>query len=216
MITPDARSRLTTSDVDLVAECLGWPTPQLSQPAPDDLDAALDAGDLRGALLDGRMPGPSPSLFFYVLVRQALLAEGLDDRSLADYYAAMLREFGDRGRAHRPAAADDQEHHYLIDILNDLHHSTGRRLFLVSAHLGNYALWLSGIFPDWIEGRRTRRGGPSLAYYETLGRHGFAQASEHAMASIAGLGPVLAASAEQFPLARRALNRVRADLKLAA
>ena len=40
------------------------------------------------------------------------------------------------------------------------------------AHLGNYALWLSGLFPDYIEARHWRRGAPDLDYYEEMGRRG--------------------------------------------
>jgi hypothetical protein len=213
MITADARSRITPHDLDLLARSLGGTGD--GETIRQGLDEVLDRPELPGFLLDGRMPGPSPSLFFYVLVRRALLDAGLGDRTVADYCAAMLRDFGVRDRAHRVGAVDDSDHHYLVDILADLDQATGERQFRVCVHLGNYALWLTGIFPDRIRARSTRRGAPGLGYYEALGQRGFAQASEHHLAEWTGLDGVLQTTARRFTEVRRALNRVRGRLRLA-
>jgi hypothetical protein len=214
MIVADARSRLTPNDLQLLSRALGGDGSDCDL-IRLGIDAVLDRPELPRYLLDGRMPGPSASLFFYVLVRHALCDEGFDDRCLADYLAALLREFGVRSRANQVDRIDDHEHHYLVDILTDLAHTSGDRHFKVSLHLGNYALWLTGLFPDRIRAR-LRRGGPSLGYYESLGQRGFAEASEHAQAEWVGLHEILETTAEHFTGVRRALNRVRSDLKLAA
>jgi hypothetical protein len=216
MIVADARSRLTPLDLDLLARALGGAASETDRELVRlGIDAVLDRPELRTYLLDGSLPGPSASLFFYVLVRHALQDEGFDDRILADYLAALLREFGVHSRAYQVAQIDDHEHHYLVDILTDLAQTSGDRHFKVSLHLGNYALWLTGLFPDRIRAR-LRRGGPSLGYYESLGQRGFAEASEHAQADWIGLHDILETTAEHFTGVRRALNRVRTDLKLAA
>jgi hypothetical protein len=217
MITADARSRLTPQDLDLLSKVLGGDSSESDRVVIQcGLDAILDRPELRTYLLEGRMPGPSASLFFYVLVRHALQDEGFDDRVLADYLAALLREFGIRSRANQVDTIDDHEHHYMVDILTDLSQTTGDRHFKVCVHLGNYALWLTGIFPDRIQARRAHRGGPSIDYYESLGQRGYAEASEHQLAEWTGLNRILETTAEHFTGVRRALNRVRTDLKLAA
>jgi hypothetical protein len=217
MITADARSRLTPEDLELLARALGGDgTEPDRELVRQGLDAVLDRPELRTWILDGSMPGPSASLFFYVLVRHALQHEGFDDRVLADYLAALLREFGVRQRANQVDRVDDQEHHYLVDILTDLSQTTGDRHFKVCVHLGNYALWLTGLFADRIQARRVRRGGPSLDYYESVGQRGFAEASEHQLAMVIGLEGVLVTTAENFTGIRRALNRLRMDIRLAA
>ena len=82
MIVADARSRFTPADVDLLRAAFGAePEAGEQELVRQGLDEFLDRPELRGYLLDGRMPGPSPSLFFYVLVRHALQAEGFDDFS---------------------------------------------------------------------------------------------------------------------------------------
>ena len=75
-------------------------------------------------------------------------------------------------------------------------------------HLGNYALWLSGIFPDFIEQRRWRRGGPDLDYYEEMGRRGFQLAADHRLAEEHGLATLYRHGGRSLRLLRTALNAV--------
>jgi hypothetical protein len=218
MIVADARTRLTSADLDLVIRCLadllGNQRAAESRLTSNGLDAGLDDPGLAPRLLAAALPGPSPSLLFYVLARQALVRQGIRDREMADYVAALLREFADRGRAHRPSSHDDCDHHYLVDIVADLSASTGERAFKVAVHLGNYSLWLSGLYPDRVEAQRIRRGGPNLTYYDDLGTRGFAEASDHRLAERTGLAPVLRIAAGHYPDIRRAVNEVSNQLAM--
>jgi hypothetical protein len=172
-------------------------------------DALLDSPELAERLLATRtIMVPGESLFFYVIVRHALQQSGIDDRELADYLAALLLEFGRRDRATRVDWHDDHSHRYLIDILADLDASHGERRFRVLLHLGNYALWLGGIFPQYIEARRVRRGGPDMSYYDGLGRRGYSLAAEDALADRFHLDGVLHAAADRYGVVRSALNTV--------
>lgn len=212
MIQPDARSRFTPKDVALVLEYVSGRRPTDEDVdiwlQAEDFDATLDRPDVSEHLHRSAVPGPSASLLFYVMVRQALLSRGLDDRRVADYCAALLREFGLRDRAHRIARVDDQNHHWMIDITNDLATATGERQFRVLVHLGNYALWMTGVFPRRIEALRARRGGPDLTYYEALGHKGYAEASDHWVAERVGLADLFRTAAERFSTVRGALNDV--------
>lgn len=117
--------------------------------------------------------------FAYVVIRHALRRLGEDDRMLADYVASVFVHFGLRDRSVRVGETDDQTYDTLASLCKDLDDPDGRRSFLVRTHLGNYALWLSGVFPDHIEHRRWRRGGPDLDYSEEMGRRGFRLAADH-------------------------------------
>ena len=214
MIRANTRGRLTPADLQLVILLLSrgsahrraYLERRLTTEGPDSL---LDAPELAERLLTVRsMLLPSEALFFYVLVRHALRNTGLDDRDLADYLAALLLEFGQRDRAWRIDWNDDQRHRYLVDILADLEASGGDRRFKVMVHLGNYALWLTGVFPDYIAARRLRKAGPDVSYYDALGSRGFGLASDHALASQYGLELVLRTAAERFAVLRGALNGV--------
>jgi len=209
MISADARSRITPEDLDL----LGMTLPS-DGVVREDLDHVLDRREVVAYLMSASLPGPSSSLLFYVLVRHSLLDVGVEDPVVADYFAALLREFGIRQRATRVDDVDDHDHRYLVDILADLSASTGDRQFKVSVHLGNYALWLSGVFPERIAAQRLRRGGPDLSYYETLGGRGYAEAAEHRLAERSGLDDVLRTASERVRDVRLALNSVSAQLHL--
>ncbi len=214
MILANTRGQLKANDLQLVLLLLSRGSAtrravleqRLNQEGPDSL---LESPDLPEALLAVRtILVPSPALFFYVMVRHALRTVEVDDRELADYLAAMLLEFGRRERAYQVDWNDDQRHRYVIDILADLELSQGARRFKVMVHLGNYALWLAGIFPDYIAARQLRSGGPDLTYYDTLGRRGFELASDHALADHYNLETVFRSAAERFSVVRGALNAI--------
>src|SRR5258705_2588309 len=174
MIQAAVRHHRSRGDAQLVARVIsgdrGKPLEEMEGALPDEgIDAMLDDPRLPAALMRaGQGACASLPLFFYVMVRHALRRVGEEDRRLADYVAAILMHFGMRDNARRISAADDQVYDSLAALLADVDDPDGRRSFLVRTHLGNYALWLSGLFPDYIEHRRWRRGGPDLDYYEEI------------------------------------------------
>lgn len=214
MILADVRHRLTRDDAQLVVRLLASGSGTGVEDAEERLrhegiDALLDDPRLLRALIE-RERGSHASfpLFAYVVVRHALLALGERDRGLADYVTSVLVHFGIAGRASRIGQADDQTYDTLASLCDDLDDPDARRSFLVRQHLGNYALWLSGLFPDWIEHRRWRKGGPHLEYYEEMGRRGFQLAADHRIARQHGLAALFFGAAERFGMLRIALNQV--------
>jgi hypothetical protein len=214
MIHATVRHHLSRDDAQLVARLIcrdsGEPLEEIEHRLADQgIDAVLDDPRLPAALLRAGHGGrASLPLFLYVMVRHALRRVGEEDRRLADYVAAMLMHFGMRDNAQRISAADDQVYDTLAALLADVDDPDGRRSFLVRTHLGNYALWLSGMYPDYIEHRRWRRGGPDLDYYEEMGRRGFQLAAGHRLADDHGLTMLFTTAAERFGLLRAALNDV--------
>jgi hypothetical protein len=214
MITANVRSRLTREDAALALALVAQGGTEDRERGESELheqgiDALLDDPALLRAML-GTPRGARASLplFAYVVVRNALVQSGERDRVLADYAAAVLLHFGLRDRAHRVSDTDDETYDTLSALLEAAEGPDPRRAFLVRAHLGNYALWLSGMFPDRITYRQWRRGGPTLEYFDRLGRRGFELAAEHRMASEHGLDLLFALAASRFEIMRVALNRL--------
>ncbi|MEO7458143.1 MAG: hypothetical protein ABIY52_17930 [Gemmatimonadaceae bacterium] len=214
MILANTRHQLTRNDAALAARLLARDSSLDVEEvehriADEGIDVVLDDPLMPAALLrPGKGINASLPLFAYVMVRHALQRLGEGDRALADYVAAVFLHFGMRDRAHRVGEADDQVYSTLADIAADLDDPDGQRSFLVRTHLGNYALWLSGLYPDYIEHRRWRRGGPDLDYYEEMGRRGYRLAADHRLAENHGLATLYATAAERFGLLRAALNDV--------
>lgn len=213
MIVPHIRASLDRAD----AAYLIWLLTRGDEPAREreelrlreqGFDALLDDPRTFNTLLAGRdFSTASPELVFYLLVRHALLEDGIADRALADYLAALLLTFGREGRAYR-IAAEPTEYRYLTDIVAEGARSTGQRAFLLRAHLGEFALWLSGLFPDHITARVHRRGAPGIDYYEQLGTTGYRMAASCTEAEQHGLAELYRNCADFFPALRVTLNRV--------
>jgi hypothetical protein len=214
MILANIRQQLTRDDAQLALRLVARGSAddlRLAESSLRDhgIDVLLDDPRLLPALIEARQGAhASLPLFAYVVVRHALREVDEGDRVIADYVASLLVHFGLRDRAHRVGDADDEVYDTLAALAGDAERGDATRMFLVRAHLGNYALWLSGLFPDHIELRCWRRGGPDLGYYEEVGRRGFALAAQHRLAAQHGLVDLYSAASERFPRLRLALNRV--------
>ena len=218
MILANLRARFVTTDTDVVVELLSDGDPRRDQSLRDQVaregvEVLLDNEALPERLRTStRVFGPSPALFIYVTVRHALLSVQIDSRLLSDYLGALLFEFGRSRRAYQIARYDDESFHYLTDIVAGLESHRGRRGFLLRAHLGNFSLWMAGIFPEYIAARRRRNGGPGLEYFERLGARGYQLASDHRLAQEFDLAAVYEEAASSFSAVRVALNRVSDQL----
>lgn len=213
MILPTARASFGRRDALHLVELLSERDEELRELTQerldaDGIDALLDDPRVLNILLTNPSMKAPPALVFYVLIRQALLEGGIEDRETADYVATMILAFVRSGRAHRISEHDSQEYRYLVDMVLKLADTPPREAFLLRAHLGDFALWLSGLFPDFIEVRARRRGAPSMRYYERMGAVGYTMASESPEAETLGLTRIFTEVARHFSGVRVALNRV--------
>jgi len=213
MILPTIRASFGRKDALHLVRLLGAGDPELGRSArtrleEEGVDSLLDDPRVRNALLTDPDVTASPSLIFYVLVRQALLEGGIDDRETADYVASLVFAFGREGRAYRISEEAEEEFHYLVDMVARLGEVGERRAFLLRAHLGNYSLWISGLFPDYLEARVQRKGAPPISYYEEMGATGYRTAADSAHAESLGVDDLYRQVARRFPGVRTALNRI--------
>lgn len=213
MIVPIIRASIGRSEALHLVELIGRHDPEALEAARTQLekgglDALLDDPRVLNAVLTEQDVKARPELVFYVLVRQALLERGVEDAGTADYVASLLVQFGHRSRAYRISAGGEEEYGYLVDLVARLHDARGSEAFLLRAHMGNFALWLTGLFPDFLEARVHRRGAPPASYYERVGASGYRAASETPEAASLGVREVLRSMADHFAGVRSALNRL--------
>lgn len=204
MIRPNVRASFGRQEAEILLALAGVEGEDRLR--RDGIDALLDDREIVRAMLQRRGVDVAPApLVFYLLVRHALLEREIHDRQLADYTAAVLLEFG---RVTRRNEATDElpETLYLVDVLRELDRARGAREFALRAHLGNLALWLGGVFPDYITSRVQRRGAPPLAFYDQLGASGFRSAAAMEPAVRNGLGAIFIQVADRFADVRSALN----------
>jgi len=213
MIMPTIRASFNRKEAQHLVWLLGRNDPEVGRAAQrrleeDGIDSILDDPRMLNALMTDPHAAASPETFAYVLVRQALLESAIDDRAMADYIATLLVRFGCGTRAHRISDRSDEEFHYLVDIVTRTDEEGGKNAFLLRCHLGNYSLWISGLFPDYLESRLERKGAPPISYYERMGATGYRLAADTREAESLGVGDLFRGVARAFPGVRRALNRM--------
>lgn len=211
MITANCRARFTARDFEYIVRVLSR-TPgdkvSLSTLLSDEQarDVILDDERLASEIFDSpERLSISPQFYFYVLCRHVLLKAGISCRDVADYVSSLLETFSRTSRLHHPEGIEDGGLHYLSDMLQALSKAGPREAFLLRAHIANYALFLSGIFADYIE-RRRRRGAPGLSFYEGMGRTHYHTASLEREAGVLNLSAIFHDLAEGFREVRMALN----------
>lgn len=167
----------------------------------EGFDAILDDPRTLNALLanTGGLSTAPQNLVFYVLVRHALLERGISDRTIADYVSALLASYGRVS----PGQAS-----YLVDIVAAAESMASEHAFMLHAQLGEFALWISGLFPDYITARVQRRGAPPIQYYESLGASGYRTAADFRGAQSNGMNRVYLNCADSFSDLRIALNSI--------
>src|SRR5947208_2549872 len=213
MIRANCRARFTAADFDFIVATLS--RSQADQVSLVDLlsdvetrDSILDHPRLVDAILNhcGHLR-ISSQFYFYVLARHVLQQGRIGDRKLCDYVASLLETFS---RASRLQISDETHHiaeQYISDMLIALNRASPEQAFLLRAHIGNYSLFISGIFHENTQ-RRSLRGGPDIGFYEQVGRTNYQLVSSHAVARRCELDDVFEGLADRFRDVRLALNQL--------
>ena len=96
-------------------------------------------------------------------------------------------------------------------MLIALTRATPEQAFLLRAHVGNYSLFISGIFHENTQ-RRSLRGAPDMNFYEQIGRTNYQLVASHSTARRCELSDVYEELAERFRDVRLALNQLSDQL----
>jgi len=170
------------------------------------LDSILDHPRLVETILcNGGHLRISSQFYFYILARYVLQQAGIGDRKLSDYIGSLLETFSRANQLQSPAKIDHHAHEYVSDMLIALKRATPEQTFLLRAHVGNYSLFISGIFHENTQ-RRSLRGAPDIGFYEQIGRTNYQLVASHETARRCELTDVFSGLANRFHDVRLALN----------
>jgi len=212
VIRPNCRVQFTAEDIDFIVSVL---RPKVNDAETlvrllsdqEARDLILDDESLLRAVLESRgCLRLSTHFYFYVLVRHVFRRAGLADREVADYVAEVLAEYSRAEQMECKIKGQPKSLNYFFEMLAALQTADDTTGFYIRAHIGNYSLFFSGIFPDRIRFRAELRGCPDLRYYEALGKSSFRVASDHRLARKYDLAKVFDVLAERFEVTRLALN----------
>ena len=217
MIQANCRERFTADDFDFVVRTLskserdGVNLVNLLTDA-EARDAILDDPRLvQSVLADDAPLRISPQLYFYVLIRHVLKETGLNNRAVSDYLASLLETFSQTARLRSPADGNANPVQYVSDMLIALRNASSAQSFLIRAHVGNYSLFITGMFHDTVQSR-SQRGAPDVSFYEDVGRTNFRAVARHELARSCSLTGVFEVLSDQFHDVRLALNRLADSL----
>jgi len=177
---------------------------------PTTLESMLDAEYVYRRIFERRreLLEISPFLLFNVLLRRCLGgAHAPTERAVVNYLANLLSLFVRTERVYRPEPGDSRSYEYFADLAAQAAGADERRSFLLHAHMGNYALYLTGIFRDALEYRRRYKRRPvDPRYYADMGRVGYRDAASNRLAKLYKLDDVFLRLALQFDHYRERLN----------
>jgi hypothetical protein len=217
MVRANCRERFTAADFDFIVRTLARSrTDQVSLvdllSDAEERDFILDHPQLIDAILSNASHlRISSQFYFYVLARHVLRQAGIGDRKLCDYVGSLLEAFSRASQLQQPGRIENHAHEYISDMLIALQRVTPEQAFLLRAHVGNYSLFISGIFHENAQ-RRRDRGGPDLQFYEQVGRANYQLVASHAAARRCELEDVFAGLADRFHDVRLALNQLSNQL----
>jgi hypothetical protein len=208
--------RLTDKDLRFLVEHFPGPAASYEDMArlfaslPTTLESMLEAEYVQRKIFENRQEllEISPFLLFNVLLRVCIGgARTATDRAVVNYLANLLTLFVRTDRVYRPEAGDEGSYEYLVDLVAEAGRADERRRFLLHAHIGNYALYLTGIFRDALEYRaRYKRRPLDARYYADMGRVGYRDAASSRHAKAYKLDDIFLRLALQFDHYRERLN----------
>lgn len=216
MVKPQIRASLQWTDVERLLGAVAADHPRAVSGLREDLeregvDALLDAPEVIHVVLHTPVQSMFDiplATFLYVAVRAELRSVDLDDIELADYVASLLLQFVKTGSAESLEEASDRKFHYLVDMIEALDRvqkSDPALAYRIRIHMAEFTLWNTGIFHEHI---RSRQGASGLRYYESMGRHSYADAAATTPARLEGMADIYRIAGDSFTPIRVALNEI--------
>lgn len=216
---PSCRAGFTPADMDFMAKSLGshnedrWFSTLMED--PDSFDKMLEDPKLFRALLEKQgCVKVSLNFYFYVLILHALQEIEMKNLDLADYLAGRLCRYSQFEKIRNPLDVNETEGgphlplDYLFEVWAEAERSGGERRFQLQLHLGDIALFWSGLFPKLLFNRTARRAAPGIEYYEKMGSSSYHLAGQSNFAHQLGIAPLLLTLCQGFHATRLALNKL--------
>ena len=161
----------------------------------------LDSADLFKSIVDEEFPllYVSVRLYFYVIIRNLLKDYGIDDRDVADYVSELLCRY----------SLKKIEATYVFEMIEkEINAKSDLERFMLLLEKADSLLVLTGIFPEFVEYRKRRKGAPGIEFYEEIGANTYLDLSNHTLAFKNDLSGKFNTLGSDFHRIRSSLNCV--------
>ena len=142
---------------------------------------------------------------------------GIRDREISNYVAALLVDFTHVDRLYRVRNAEGKRLEEVADMLIESNPMLHAPSFFcereVRKHIGDYTLFLTGLFPEYVQ-KQQRRGMRADAFvdYMQAGKESYRIVASFDQFEFRDIAPVFRRMAEQFELCVFGLNLAKAEL----
>lgn len=179
---------------------------------PSTLESLLSSRHVVDSVLkqNALLLGISPFLLFSVLLRQELPDHRSRlDRQVLNYLANVLSLFVQKGRVNQVTSQDKDSYEYIVDMLAAANQADTIRRFQIHAHIANYALFLTGLFHEWLTHRhRYHKSLLGVDVYRDYARTYYYEAANNPWASKYDIQQVFRKIAQGYDTYVAALNRI--------
>lgn len=136
-----------------------------------------------------------------------------DDRQLIGYLVDLLGSFVRREDVYRLPTGDEREYRYVFEMLEASLSSNEHETFRIYRHVGDYSLYLTGLFPEWLR-RRHRYGHRPMdvGSYRSYGKAFYERAANHRQAENRRLRGVLTKLHRGYDLVRSSMAMIFQEL----
>lgn len=134
----------------------------------------------------------------------------LSSIDISNYLANMLTIFLQTSQFYKIREYDERQYQYIIDMIQEIQYSDNARKFYIYCHIGNYTLFFTGMFPEYIEHKfKYKKTLIDSRYYVDFGKTYFGLASEHDIARQHELDDTLYSLSEGFEIIIKLLHYMR-------
>lgn len=136
----------------------------------------------------------------------------LNSTDVPNYLANMLSTFVQTSRLYKMEKNDEGQYRYIVDMIEEIQRSDSARRFYIYCHIGNYTLFFTGMFSEYIEHKfKYKKTLVDSRYYVDFGKTYFGLASEHDMARRHELDDTLHSLSEGFEIITKLLQYMRKE-----
>lgn len=158
-------------------------------------------------------------MLFGELVRRRFLGDlQMSDTEMCRYLSALLTEFASTKRLYKIRNKAGERVEDVGAMLAESHPLLEADSFdrerEVRKHIGDFTLFFTGVFPEWLNSRKRRRMMPQDAYldYVQTGKESYAVVAAFDQFEYADEAPLYRRLSERFETCVYGLNLVRQDL----